>query len=312
MNKTRTLFNILLLLITLMLLYFIVNNKDKTSEVIYNTIIKFSNKKVIVPEESYNHRTYIYKTLSETDDFVAKSKDDLEKIYYTIINNGWTTFTFQCDIDYKDCFKESSEVIKSDYMQRINNYVSPYNRQIMITTEGVRNELTVNVTKIYTETEIAALKEKVQDVLKKLKIDKENYTLKDIEKIHDYIISNIVYDEEFAKNTENELVTGDYTPTKATGALLEKKAVCSGYTDAFALFLDELKIPNLKVESLSKKHIWNAIYYNKKWVHVDLTWDDDEINKDNNRNYFMINSKELLKKDSKEHNFDDEIYLELN
>ena len=294
-----------------MLVYFIVNNREKTSEIIYNTIIKFSQKKIIVPDNSYNHRTYLFKNFTETNNFLVKNKEDLKKIYYTVLNNGWDSLSFQCDLEYKNCFNDSSDIIKSDYTQMINNFISPYNKQIILTTEGIRNELTIKVTRIYTKDEEIELKKIVKDFLNKNNIKKGNVKVKDLEKIHDFIIKNVKYDEEFANNAENDLITSDYTATKATGALITKKAVCSGYTDAFAIFLDELNIPNFKVESLSKKHIWNAIYFNKKWVHVDLTWDDDEKNKDNNRNYFMINTKELLKKDSKEHNFDTDFYVEL-
>ena len=41
--------------------------------------------------------------------------------------------------------------------------------------------------------------------------------------------------------------------------------------------MDILNIPNFKVSS--KEHIWNVIYYNNAWYHIDVTWDDDEINK---------------------------------
>ena len=41
--------------------------------------------------------------------------------------------------------------------------------------------------------------------------------------------------------------------------------------------LDRLSIPNFKVTS--EEHVWNVIYYNGKWTHIDATWDDDEINK---------------------------------
>lgn len=314
MSRTRYLTSILIILILLMTLYYIVNNKEKTSDIIYNYILRLNQKKVIIPDKSNNHRSYLFKTLTETNDFVAKNEDDFKKIYYTILNNGWDTFTFQCDLNYKDCFEDNSEFIKSDYMLLINNYVSPYNKQMIIKTEGIRNEITVKVTKIYKNDEITKLKNKISEVLKKYNITKETFTEKDLERIHDYIINNTKYDDDFAKeaeNFDNYNNMEDITPSKATGALFNKKAVCSGYTDAFALFLDELKVPNFKVESMSRKHVWNVIYYNKKWSHVDLTWDDDEVNKNNNRNFYMINTKTLLKKDSKEHNFDTDLYLEL-
>ena len=47
------------------------------------------------------------------------------------------------------------------------------------------------------------------------------------------------------------------------------------------------------------------------WSHIDLTWDDDEINKDNTHNYFMINTKQLYKLDKDKHNFQKELFLEV-
>ena len=110
-----------------------------------------------------------------------------------------------------------------------------------------------------------------------------------------------------ADNNSNVDLGNEITDSnKATGALLKGRALCSGYTDAFAIFLDKLKIPNFKINS--EEHEWNAIYFNKKWTHIDLTWDDDEINKNNNRNFFMVNTKELQEKDKKEHNFKKALY----
>ena len=127
-------------------------------------------------------------------------------------------------------------------------------------------------------------------------------TKNDIKKIHDYIIKNTTYDDEYEQS--NEITESN----KATGALIHKKALCSGYSDAFALFMDKINIPNFEVTS--EEHEWNAIYFNNKWYHVDTTWDDDETNKYNTSNFFLINTNELLLKDKKEHNFDKEIFLE--
>ena len=70
-----------------------------------------------------------------------------------------------------------------------------------------------------------------------------------------------------------------------------------------------MNVPNFKVNS--EEHEWNVVYFNNKWSHIDVTWDDDEVNKNNNRNFFMITTNDLLKKDKKEHNFDQSLYLEL-
>ena len=117
------------------------------------------------------------------------------------------------------------------------------------------------------------------------------------------IINNIKYDEEYKENNRESI------SNKAYGALFNGIALCSGYTDTFALMLDRLSIPNFKVTS--EEHVWNVIYYNGKWTHIDATWDDDEINKNNQHNFYMITTEELLKKDKEEHNFNINDYLEL-
>lgn len=116
------------------------------------------------------------------------------------------------------------------------------------------------------------------------------------------MINNITYDDDYTK-------TQDENSTTAYGAITTKKSICGGYTDAFAIAMDILNIPNFKVSS--KEHIWNAIYYNNTWYHIDVTWDDDEINKNNNTNFFMINTDTLLKKDKKDHDFNIAFYKEL-
>ena len=54
------------------------------------------------------------------------------------------------------------------------------------------------------------------------------------------------------------------------------------------------------------------MYFNNKWLHVDITWDDDEYNSRNRHNFFLIDTNKLLEKDAEEHTFKQELYLELN
>ena len=66
-------------------------------------------------------------------------------------------------------------------------------------------------------------------------------------------------------------------------------------------------------------HVWNAVYLDGKWLHLDLTWDDpvSDDGKDYlQRKYFLINSSELEEADKgevivKEHIFSQRIYPEL-
>jgi len=91
--------------------------------------------------------------------------------------------------------------------------------------------------------------------------------------------------------------------------LIEGHSVCSGYSDAMAIFLDILNIPNLKVSS--DNHVWNLVYLGDSWLHLDLTWDDTDNDKYSN-NFFLITKEKLLTLDKKEHIFDEEFFLEAN
>ena len=306
MSSTRRLFGIFMLLLTMFALYLTIRNIEDVTTYVTNIIRRFSKNTVIVPEYSKNHRVYSYSTVSETDNFEPYSIDDLKKIYYTVLNNGWDTFTFYCPYKYENCINDVKQIASSendDFISLINNYVSPYNSYKKYNTMIVDdNQITLTIDKLYTDEEIQKIDAVINSYIAK-KINLNKVTKSDIEKIHDYIIKKVTYDVEYEKG--NEITDSN----KATGALLKGRALCSGYTDAFAIFLDKLKIPNFKINS--EEHEWNAIYFNKKWTHIDLTWDDDEINKNNNRNLFMVNTKELQEKDKKEHNFKKELYLEI-
>ena len=84
---------------------------------------------VVIPSDTKNHRVYNYKTVSETDDFNPKSMDDLKKIYYTVLNNGWNEFTFYCDSKiYPSCAEDVKTLANNNpYVALINNFVNPYN-----------------------------------------------------------------------------------------------------------------------------------------------------------------------------------------
>ena len=297
-----------MLLISIMCLYYVASNGEETALYISNIIRKYSQRNVQVPQKSLYHRSYLYKTVSETDNFVPKNKEDIKKIYYTVLNNGWDNFTFYCEENYTSCIEDVTAIAddKSDaYISLINNYVSPYNAYTKYNTLITGDyEINLSIQKLYTKEEIANIDMILDEIMNKYKINKDNYTIKDIEKLHDYLIKNIKYDEQYEKGDKTTI------SNKANGALINKKALCSGYTDSFALLLDRLNIPNFKITS--DEHVWNAVYLNKKWVHIDVTWDDDEVNPNNNRNFFMITTKKLFELDKKEHNYNQNLYLELN
>ena len=305
MNRTKKLLNILFSLITLFVFYLFITNYDTTIHKINRLIDKVSGYEVVISkEQTKNKRNYNYKSFKETNNFEPKNIDDIKAIYYTVLNEGWDEFTFYCRSEYEGCANDVRTVADdSEYVSLINNYVSPFNSYKKYNTLVTGDkEIYLSIDKTYTKEQTEYLTNYFNNLIDSLKIDRKNITKENIKSIHHYLINNITYDDDYTK-------TQDENSTTAYGAITTKKSICGGYTDAFAIAMDILNIPNFKVSS--KEHIWNVIYYNNTWYHIDVTWDDDEINKNNNTNFFMINTDTLLKKDKKDHDFNIAYYKEL-
>ena len=140
-------------------------------------------------------------------------------------------------------------------------------------------------------------------------LSKQNMTLKDkLLAIHDYIINHTKYDTEKNNNGSSK-----YHSNTAYGVFMEGYATCNGYADAYALALDKLGVKNYKVSS--NTHIWNAVYFDDEWLHIDLTW-DDPVSTDGKdylyHKYFLVNNEEMKKEDEdlQDHIFDQRVFQE--
>ena len=266
------------------------------------------NKKVTVLENNKYASDKSYKYVQLTDNFYPKNKQDIMNIYYTIINSGMTDFIFYCDKDYESCLDDINYVSNNQKMlSYINNFVPVYNSFKNIDTEfDSLGKISIHITHNYTAKEIDELETKISNIVKN-DIDSTLDDEDKIKAIHDYIINSTKYDKE---KSDNNLDT--YKSDIAYGALIEGYSICGGYADSTKLLLDYYKIPNFKVSS--ENHIWNAVYINNKWLHLDLTWDDPVTNTGEDvleYNYFLIDNKELSKLENEQHGFDLEIYKEL-
>lgn len=86
--------------------------------------------------------------------------------------------------------------------------------------------------------------------------------------------------------------------------------MCSGYTDAMALFLEKMEINNIKIAT--NRHIWNLVALDDKWYHLDLTWDDPITDDEQilNHSFFLIATEKLNNYNTGDHYFDIDIYKE--
>ncbi len=299
---------ILLILLVLCLTY-----RSEIVTFVMGNITEYT--KVNKPEDNKYTQNFDFKFVQNTNDFHVKNKQGILNAIYTILNSGKDSYTFYCSKDYDNCQNDLKEISEDQILLSvINNMVSPYNsyQKLYITTNSY-GKATITLDKLYSNEDIQNINAKLEKV--KSQIITDDMTDKEkIKAFHDYIINNSVYDEERATNIEKGNDTNyKYNSHKANGPLLEGKALCSGYSDAMKLFLDDLGIKNYKISN--KNHIWNLVYLDGKWLHLDLTWDDPVTSDHSNmllHKFFLINTDELLKLDNTNHEFNKEYYLELN
>jgi len=258
------------------------------------------------PNEYYKNNNY--KFVQESIDYIPYSKQDIKNIFYSILNNGYDKFTFYCPSQYVDCTKDVNTIsTDSTLLTHINNFISPFNNFSSIKViNNESGEINVEVTKAYQQLEIDEINKKIDYIM-------HNYLTSDIAledkilTIHDYIINNTKYDQDRINGIIN------YKSNIAYGPLIENFAICGGYADAMALFLNRLNVPNFKVAS--ETHVWNAIFINNQWLHLDLTW-DDPVSQYSDHNtlihkFYLIDTITLKNYDIKDHDYDETIYQEL-
>lgn len=244
-----------------------------------------------------------------TDDFIPKNKNELLNIYYTIISSGMKEFTFYCSTEYTNCINDMIEINdNANLLSQINSLVSVYNSFKSIKTSYTSSgKITLYINRIYNEDDIKRINDRL-DIIENEIIDKTRSNEENILAIHDYIIDNTKYSEdEKYESTENT--------NTAIGVLFYGLAKCNGYTDAAALFMDRLNIKNVRIVSigddLTEPHIWNLVYLDGKWLHLDLTW-DDPVNNLNRDFLYHDNFLKTTQEDNNKHIFDKNFYYFAN
>ena len=299
MNKIINLVFTIILLSLILLVYLKI---DEITD--FFTGFMSDEKTVEVKEKNEYARDFDYVKFQNDDKFIPVDKESILNIFYNIFNDGYDEFTFYCPKEYDSCISDIKELTKEKItFSKINDYVHPYNSfkdlNVRLYTNG---KVVVSVIKNYSSNEMEELNKRVDDILYELNISSISNTTDKIRSIHNYIIKNVEYDEEMASTD-----TSSYRSNTAYGALVQGYAICTGYSDAMGLFLDKLNIPNIKISS--DEHVWNLVFIDGEWLHLDLTWNDTN-NPKYQMSYFLIDTDTLFKLDPEEHLFDESFYLE--
>lgn len=273
----------------------------------YVTQYMVNNKEVVIAKSNKYKKDYDFEFVKNITDFEPNNKQDLYNIIYTFLNSGWDEFTFYCGKDYSSCIADIKDLaIDKTLLSHINNFVHPFNSyQELLTKYDAYGTITINKVKTYDNTTINLVEEKTKEILNDI-INDDMTDREKVETIHDYIINNTVYDTE-------RLETGiaKYSSDTSYGVLFEGYGFCSGYANTMAIFLELIGLKNYKIAS--DNHVWNYVFLDNNWYHIDVSWDDPVINdgtQELDYMYFLINTKELEKLEITEHDFPKDIYIE--
>ena len=286
---------------------FTIHFRVEIKEFIYEKM-NINDKIITIDQKNNYYRDYDFDFVQNTNYFLPSSRQEILNIYYTIINSGKESFSFYCPKEYKECLSEVKSIANDqELLSHINNFVHPYNSFKHIETEyDSLGNVTVNIEKAYTSEDIQEIDQKIDDIYHSLIKDNDN-VIDNIKNVHNYIINNSKYD---SLRSDNNVI--NYKSDIAYGTLIQGYGLCGGYTDAMELFLERMNIKSYKISSNS--HVWNAIFVNNQWYHLDLTWDDpvtSDLSDVLDDTFFLINTTSLKELEDTQHIFNEDIYSEL-
>lgn len=123
--------------------------------------------------------------------------------------------------------------------------------------------------------------------------------------IHDWITNWSSFDYSvFGRSASDGVKEGSDTPY---GVLIDRRAMCHGYSSTFQLFMDMLGIQCITVygtpSSNGIQHSWNMVRLDGEWYCVDVAW-DDPIGGTPGHQYFNATSQDF--RESGIHRWDEE------
>ncbi|MBQ1398645.1 MAG: hypothetical protein IIY89_09120 [Clostridia bacterium] len=149
----------------------------------------------------------------------------------------------------------------------------------------------------YSSAELSAMFEELRNeiipILYRIPDNADELTRETI--IHDALVDGIAYDFEAAEADDSS-----HDAFNIYGALVRKKAVCTGYAGAMKLLLNLVGIESRTVVGMSKNtgHMWNQVRIDGDWYNLDVTWDDSANEGDvlySRYSYFNLTDERLAR-----------------
>lgn len=238
-------------------------------------------------------------TASINDSYVVSAAETYENpyYYYQLSNNAQKAYD-----EIKSAVLNGEKKVKTGYslnkgdFNKISELLilhdpETFNLKDIEATSVSNRSITFKLSYRYTyesyKKMVASYEKKIDKILSRLDDDMTTYSK--IKIIHDSIANSAVYDIDY------KLSDTMY------GTLVKGRAKCDGYAKTFAYVCGKAGIRAVTVigtdiySTDDSMHMWNKVYYNKKWYNVDVTWDDPVSNMKDNRKYdfFMLSDKDI-------------------
>lgn len=223
-------------------------------------------------------------------DLVADEEAATEKILTAFENMQTRVDVSECNINVKDLSKlyfsavyenpqyfyvETTCSFSYDFFTNTITSINIfYNDDLYITVDGQKQIDKRHIAEQRAELEAAYNKiiAMVPDTMSKIEI---------VLFLHEYLAGSIYYDYDNLINS-----TAPDSVYNAYGALVDKVAVCQGYSMAFILLCKEFDINVIYAASFENNHGWNMVEIDGNWYHLDITFDDPVYNLSGQRLYY--------------------------
>ncbi len=239
--------------------------------------------------EAIDSRFY-YNQLSDTEkiiyDGLADSKEQMKS----------GTYTIEFEDQFSDILEQEngSEVLGDAYQSAIDAYIHDNadlfyldvsklylnietTKKVFSTTYNVfigpKDGETYFNENFSSQSQVESAESQIEAIRDSILSELTNDDYENIKIIHDYLVENIEYNQNYESAGANSY--------SIYGALIQKEAVCEGYAKSFKYLVNAAGIECELVqgtatnsEGVTEKHQWNSVYLDGNWYYVDVTWDD--------------------------------------
>lgn len=286
--------------------------------------------KILISDDKETQDTFNYSSQTSESKFFYKQLNDFEKkIYNGLQENKENMMSGTYTINFGNAFssvlaKENGGEILGDYYQAAVEAFTHDNADLFYLNVN-KMYLNIETTKKITKTTYNVYispksgenyfadgftsQEQVKNAMIQIEQERDNVISRlsgnqynDIVKIHDYLVDNVEYDENY-----NSI--GIYS---VYGALVKKLAVCEGYAKTFKYLLNSAGIECELIQGTAtnssgktESHAWNAVNLDGNWYFVDATWDDpiligNGVLTIRNKHKYLLKGSDTFKDDHKE------------